>query len=569
MFDSLPYTAQETLGWTWSDFEPYYSDLAERTLNDSNVTEYLRDWTRIAEIASETHSRLSVATTRNTADQDAEKRFHAFLENVFPKLEEVDHRLKSKLLEVNSAPDGFELSLKKMRADTEIFRESNLPLMTEEQKLDIEYDKIIGAQTVEWEGKEVTVTQLRPVYQDTSRDRREAAWRLSAERQMQDTGSITELWKRFLSVRLHMANNADFPDYRSYRWKEWHRFDYSPEDCKAFHKAIEETAVPAARRICERRKELLGLDSLRPWDMNVDPHGRPPLKPFEDVTELKEKTLEIFRSVGSTFGDYFKIMMDEDLLDLENRKNKAPGGYCTGYAAVKRPFIFMNAVGIHDDVQTLLHESGHCFHSFETARLPYIHQRSVGLEFSEVASMAMELLAAPYLEESLGGFYDKADANRALAEHLEDAVLFWPYMAVVDAFQHWVYENPAEAEYPEKCDEAWSQTWDRFIPWIDWSGLEEVKRTGWHRKLHIFVVPFYYVEYGLAQLGAVQVWGESLNDPTEAVKNYRHALSLGGTVDIPDLFAAAGAKFAFDAETLGRAVSLMERHAEQLNEEFE
>jgi oligoendopeptidase F len=243
---------------------------------------------------------------------------------------------------------------------------------------------------------------------------------------------------------------------------------------------------------------------------------------------------------------------------LDNRKGKGPGGYCTNFPIERIPFIFMNAVHTHNDVQTLLHEGGHAFHVFECAHQPYIQQNDYPIEFAEVASMSMELLAARYLPASEGGYYSDADAARARIEHLEDLILFWPYMTVVDAFQHWVYTHPADAEDPNKCDAKWGELWDRFVPGIDYSGLEDVKMTGWHRKLHIFRIPFYYVEYGLAQLGAVQVYANSLKDHKGAVANYRKALSLGGTATLPDLFKTAGAKFAFDADTLKMAVDVIE-----------
>jgi len=257
-------------------------------------------------------------------------------------------------------------------------------------------------------------------------------------------------------------------------------------------------------------------------------------------------------------------MARESLLDLDNRKNKAPGGYCASFPMSKRPFIFMNAVGLHDDLQTMLHESGHAFHNFERDALTYSQQRQIGLEFAEVASMSMELLAAPYLAAREGGVYSDADARRARVEHLESDILFWPYMAVVDTFQHWVYAHPSDAADPSKCDAQWAVQWDRFMGGVDWGGLDEEMVTGWHRKLHIHQVPFYYVEYGLAQLGAVQVWANALRDQAGAVARYRRALALGGTAALPQLFAAAGAKFAFDTATLGRYVDLMERTIEEL-----
>ena len=283
------------------------------------------------------------------------------------------------------------------------------------------------------------------------------------------------------------------------------------------------------------------------------------------IEELNERTQAVFDQVDQTLGGYFKIMRGEDLLDLDNRKGKAPGGYCTYYPVIKRPFIFMNSVGLHDDVQTMLHEGGHAFHAFEASNLPYFHQEDVPIEFCEVASMGMELLAAPYLTKDKGGFYDPKDAARARIEHLEGIIAFWPYMAVVDAFQHWVYENVDDAHDAAKCDAKWAALWDRFMKGIDYTDLEEIKATGWHRKLHIYQVPFYYIEYGLAQLGAVQIFGNAREDQAKAVEAYRKALALGGTVTLPELFEAAGVRFAFDAETLGKAVALVEQTIDELS----
>jgi oligoendopeptidase F len=276
------------------------------------------------------------------------------------------------------------------------------------------------------------------------------------------------------------------------------------------------------------------------------------------VQQLIDGTATIFNQVDPELGAYYATMRDEGLLDLANRKNKAPGGYCTGFPAAKRPFIFMNAVGLHDNVQTMLHEAGHAFHAFESFKLPYIQQQDAPMEFAEVASMAMELLAAPNLSADRGGFYSEADANRARAEHLEGIIRFWPYMAVVASFQHWAYTHPDDAADPANCDAAWSDLWGRFMVGIDVSGLEDWVATGWHRKLHIYHVPFYYIEYGLAQLGAVQVWANALDDHAASLARYRAALRLGNTATLPELFAAAGARFAFDSDTLGRAVALVE-----------
>ena len=564
MFRSLPPNTETLMQWGWKDFQDYYQELNNRSLNAGSLVEWIIDWSRLSECLDELYNRLYVATTQNTANAAAENRLHTFLDQVFPPAMAAEQALKEKLLASRLEPDGFAIPLRNMRTEAALFRQANLPLLAEEQKMAGEYDKIIGAQTLPWEGKEVTISQLRPVYFDPDRARRERAWRLSAARQLADRGAINALWQKFMALRQRVAANAGLPDYRSYRWQQMLRFDYTPADCRQFQDAIQKVVVPAAMRIYERRRKHLGLDMLRPWDLDVNPLSLPPLAPFKDVAELKSKTSSIFHHVDPQLGANFDLMLKEELLDLENRKNKAPGAYCTQLATLHRPFIFENAVGLHDDVQTLLHESGHAFHVFESAALPYYQQHTVGMEFAEVASMSMELLASPYLTSAYGGFYTEKEAARARVEHLENNILFWPYMAIVDAFQHWVYENPTKASDPAQCDACWMDLWQRFRPGVDWRGFEDVVATGWHRKLHIHTQPFYYVEYGLAQLGAVQVWGNALKDQAKSVANYRKALALGGTVPLPKLFETAGARFSFDAGTLQAAVDLMDSVIGQL-----
>jgi oligoendopeptidase F len=575
MLKNLPITPQEIIAWTWSEIEPYYKDLEIRPLSATNVDDWLADWSSVGERLEEMYSRLSVATSINTADKEADARMNTFLDGIFPNVMAAEQKLKEKLLASKLEPNGFEIPLRNMRAEADLFRETNLALLADQQKLAIEYDKIYGAQTVNWEGEEITLTRLAMNFQQPDRARREKAWHLKAERQLSDRKAINGLWLKFMEVRARIAKNADKPSYREYTWVQKLRFDYAPEDCKSFAAAIEQVVVPAATHIYQKRKQALGLDTLRPWDL-VDgwysrptpAAGIPQLKPFASIDELKSKTSAIFHQVDPVLGGYFDSLVAEGLTDLDNRKNKAPGAYCTSYTSIRKPFIFVNAVGTHDDVMTTLHESGHSFHIFETAKIPYIHQLAVPMEFAEVASMGMELLASPYLSKASGGFYSDAEAARARIEHLEGMILFWPFMATVDSFQQWVYENPKEGADPAACDNKWGELWDRFIPGVDYSGLEEVKVTGWHRKLHIHQVPFYYVEYGLAQLGAVQIFGNARTDQASAVAAYRKALSLGGMVTLPELFATAKAKFAFDAPTVKKAVDLMETVVKGLEKEI-
>lgn len=576
MFDSLPRDARSLLDWSWARFEPFYADLSARRLNAETATAWLSGWSRISALVAETRARLSVAYTQDTTDTAAEARYMRFIETIQPAAEAADQKLREKLLACGLEPEGMAIPLRNMRARADLFRGANLPLQAEEGKLRTQYDKIVGAQTVVWEGREIPLPQLQPVLQDADRGRREQAWRLARARQLADRDRLNALWRSLLGLRTRIAANADCATYRDYAWRSMLRFDYTPDDCARFQKAIEEVCVPAANRVYERCRSRLGVASLRPWDLTdglfgrpVDAAGHRPLRPFEDGQALVRGGAAILNQVDSVLGAHFGTMVTEGLLDLDNRAGKAPGGYCTSFPAARRPFIFMNAVGLHRDVQTLLHEAGHAFHVFEKSQLRHFHQLATPMEFNEVASMAMELLAAPYLTADHGGFYSPADAARARREHLEDMLLFWPYMAVVDAFQHWVYAHVELATDAARCDDRWRALWARYIPAIDWSGLGAEIETGWHRKLHIFQAPFYYVEYGLAALGAVQIWRSAISDPAAAVARYRRALALGGTAALPELYDAAGARFAFDAETLGEAVTLIERTVAELDAAIE
>ncbi len=556
---TLPATSEEILDWSWEDYAPHYESLAAAELNEDGIGDWLQRWSDLVEVLSEVGTRMHIATTVDTTDEIARDTYHKFLEDVGEPAQAAEQQLKERLLASGLEPEGFTVQLRAIRAEAELFCEANLPLFTESKKLANRYDDIIGAQSIEWDGEEKTLTQLQPVMLETDRERREAVWRLAAERRLADRDAINNIWKELLEVRCKIAANANCADFREFCWKALQRFDYSPDDCLEFHDAIADVALPAAGRILEQRRELLNVGDLRPWDLAVDAQGRDPLTPFGNVAELEAGCERIFNAVAPELGAKFSTMREGGLLDLGNRKGKAPGGYCTEYHRQRLPFIFMNAVGVHGDVQTLLHEGGHAFHVFESARLPYAMQREVGMEFAEVASMAMELLAAPYLAKDEGGFYSKEEAARARCEHLERSLLFWPYMAVVDGFQHWAYTHPKAAAQPAKCDAAWRELWLRFHPHLDWDEFDDYIGTGWHNKLHLYHVPFYYVEYGMAQLGSVQVWSNALHDQEQAVTDYRRALALGATVTLPELYAAAGGRFAFDTEPLGNAVSLMER----------
>lgn len=557
MFDQLPQTPETAFDWTWDDYAPYYNNLLERDLNAETVADWLADFSRVSELVIEVEVVLYTAKAANTADTIAKKRFFALLE-VMEKIESAANKLQQKLLDSGLEPEGFEIPLREMRGDVALFREENLPLITELQKLGDSYDEISGAQTVQWKGQELTVTQARAKLNDPNRQVRQQIWEASYRRQMEDVPALNELWVQMFEMRQQVTANADKADFRDYVWQARHRFDYTPDDNMQFLKSIRETVVPAMTRMLERRKRLLKLDTLRPWDMMVDPTGETPLTPFKTADQLIAGGRRIFDALNADLAAYYASMQAKNLLDLDNRANKAPGGYCAPLPVSKESIIFMNAVGIHDNVQTLLHEAGHAFHNYASYHLPYVQQQDYPTEFAEVASMAMELLAAPNLNVSKGGFYTERDAARARTEHLESCIYFWCYMSVVDSFQHWAYTHPADAVDTDKCDAQWANLWDTYLPGVDWSGHEDIKATGWQRKLHIYHIPFYYLEYGLAQMGAGQVWRNSLTDYDGALQAYRYGLSLGNTRKLPELFEAAGAKLAFDTETLGEVVELFE-----------
>ncbi len=557
MFETLPTSTLEIMDWNWEQIQPYFDDLAARSLSSETLKQWMHDYTRLGDTLSEVYTRLYLKMVQDTNDETASERLNRFLETVFVEAQPLHHALQQKIADSGLHIDDFELPLKRIKASIALFRTENIPLLLQQEKLGQDYDAIIAAQTIEWNGQEVTLPQMTTVLQSNDRAEREQAWRLMLNRQLEDRTALNELWGKFLETRLQIAQNAGFDNYRDYQWQNMTRFDYTPQDCMNFHAAIAEVVVPVAQHYYERRQAQLGLDSLRPWDVDVDPLARKPLRPFQNTSEFMAGAGQIFHHVDPVLGSYFDDLYRNDLLDLDNRKGKAPGGFCTTLEVVQKPFIFMNAVGVHDDLQTMLHEGGHAFHAYESLQWPYSDQREPPMEFAEVASMAMELLAMPYLNKATSGFYESADAKRAQVEHLESIVYFWPYMSVVDSFQHWVYTNPELAKDTTNCDEMWGSLWQRFMRGIDWQGLEVEMMTGWHRKLHIFQAPFYYIEYGIAQLGAVQVWRNALQDQSQAIANYRKALKLGGTADLPTLYATAGASFSFEAGVLREAVNLI------------
>ncbi|MFQ5398249.1 MAG: M3 family oligoendopeptidase [Anaerolineae bacterium] len=566
-FPAMPSTVDEINPREWETFRPYFEELQQRPLSQEGMRRWLEDWSKLSELIWEAGAMIYIEKSLDTTDAEREQAFLDFIDQVQPKAQVADQALKERLLANEAAVNGMsdmKLVLRNIRNETDLFRENNIPLLTELAKLDNEYDKATGGLKADWDGEEKNLSQLTLFLREKDRAVRTRAWKTIMALWLEKRETLNKIYANMLALRRQVAANAGLPNYRAYAFRDKGRFDYTPEDCFTFHDAIEKVVVPAALRIYDKKRTRLHLDALRPWDVEVDASDAPPLQPYQKQEQLITGAQRMFKNVDPELGSHFSVMAAEKLLDLDTRQGKALGGYCSTLPLRKRPFIFMNGVGIHDNVQTLLHEAGHAFHVFETASLPLVWHLDAPMEFCEVASMAMELLAAPYLTRDQGGFYTESEAARARIEHLEGIILFLPYMAVVDAFQHWVYTHADEAMDAANCDAAWDKLWARFMPGVSWEGYEDSRMTGWHRKPHIFGSPFYYIEYGMAQVGALQVWRNSLKDQASALAAYRRALSLGGTRTLPELFAAAGAEFRFDSEMLTDLVALVEKAVDEL-----
>ncbi|MEP7175405.1 MAG: M3 family oligoendopeptidase [Gemmatimonadales bacterium] len=547
---------------TWDDVRPYYEDLAERPLDESTVDEWLRAWSRLEELVTEAAAQAMIAYTIDTSHPEKEKDHLRFSTDILPKAEERSVELARRFVALGHSTPELVTTLARFRTSIEIFREANVPLFSELELLSARYQRITGSMTVEWEGKERPLPQLQPFLKSADRSVRERAFRAATQPYIEERGSLAGLFDRMLELRQRVARNAGFANYRDYVFPAKYRFDYSPADCERFHEAVERAVTPAVTRVLEHRRRRLGLDVLRPWDLAVDPERESPLRPFETVDEFVGKARQVFDRVDPILGRQFQTMIDERLLDLDSRKGKAPGGYCETLHFRGRPFIFMNAVGLVDDVMTLLHEAGHAFHAFASHRQPLIWQRHPGSEAAELASMSMELLASPHLAEPVG-YFTPEDHRGAWLEHLEDILLSLVHIASVDAFQTWIYTS-SDGGDAEARDQAWLRIRSRFERGVDWTGLERERVARWYRQLHIFMYPFYYIEYGIAQIGALQIWRNSLNDPRGAVASYREALALGAIRSLPEMYRAAGAKLSFDASLIGELVQLVEEKIDQI-----
>lgn len=536
-----------------AELEKLFDQLeAKPAKSKAEVEKWLEHESELLSAINEEQALRYIRMTCQTDDPVREKAHLDFIENVEPVVKLRAFQLDRKYL---ASPSRKQLELgrfavldRRKENNVSIFREENVELEKDDAKIGQRYQKVTGGWTVTYNGEERTMQQMAKFLEDPDRSVREKTWLLAEERRFRDHEVLNQVYDELLGLRARIAENAGFDNFRDFMFRRLNRFDYTPGDCFSFHEAVEKHIVPLARELDEERRRKLNVDPLRPWDMAVDPDNRPPLRPFKDSGELLQKSVAVFDKVDPELGRDFRRMTELNLLDLDSRKGKAPGGYNYEMAEVRLPFIFMNSVGREGDMRTLLHESGHAFQVFAT-RDKNLHFQlrgeNVPSEIAEVASQAMELLAGEKLE---GTFYNKADYSRSRREHLISWVKLLPWVATIDAFQHWVYTHPGHS-VPDR-EEVWVSLKERFGGSDSWEGYERYWRSRWQRQLHLYLVPFYYIEYGISLLGALGVWYNYRKDPAKAVKKYMEALALGGSKPLPKLFQTAGVSFDFGPKTV-------------------
>lgn len=548
----------------WETLEPYFQDLLARPLETQQALEqWLKDMSELEAVISEDACWRQIRMTCDTENKTLEEAFNFFCLEIQPRIQPYADKLNRKLVE-NPLTNNLDTSkyftyLRSVKKSIDLFREENIPIQAELSVLQQQFGVISGKMTVEVDGKEYTLQQAAKFLEKDDRKLRESVYHKINDRRLQDKDALNDLFKKLVEKRNSLAANAGFENYRDYKFKELGRFDYTPEDCFQFHQSVKEHIMPLVDTIYANKKKQLQLDVLKPWDLEAQPPGLQPLQPFKTGEELLQKTISCFEKLRPFFADCLRQMKDMQHLDLDSRKGKAPGGYNCPLAESGAPFIFMNAAGQMSDVTTMVHEGGHAVHSFLAHPLELSSFKEYPMEIAEVASMAMELFTLDYLDV----FLDKpTDIKRAKERQLERVLTIFPWIATIDKFQHWVYQNP---DYTEAAiTAAWTEILHEFSSGVvDFSGLEKYRASGWQRQLHLFEVPFYYIEYGIAQLGAIGMWMQFKNDKEKALDNYMAALKLGGTRTLPELYAAAGLSFDFSPNHIRELMTFVRKEYEE------
>lgn len=534
---------------SWETIEPYYKNLLERQLKSiSDLKTWLQNWSELEAIVSEDYAWRYIKMTCDTFNEKLLQDYTFFIEEIEPKIAPLSNQLQKKLIDCNFIneldKDSYFVFIRGIRKSLELFREANIPLNTEINNESQKYGAISSAQTIENNGEQITLQKAASLLKSTNRNLREEVYRKIQERKNQDEKALNDLYSKLINLRNQVAKNAGFSNYRDYKFEDLGRFDYTPQDCYNFHAAIAEVIVPINRELELERKEKLNYDAYRPWDTEFDINGREPLKPFATGAELTDKTISCFQSIDPFFSDCIATMRELGHLDLESRVGKAPGGYNYPLYESGAPFIFMNAVGTLKDVVTMVHEGGHAVHSFLCNPLELTDFKGTPSEVAELASMSMELIS---MEHWASFFADKEELRIAKKEQLEKILKTLPWIACIDKFQHWVYLNP-EHSIEERYNEWMKITKEFGTGVVDYTGFEFAQQRSWQGQLHLYEVPFYYIEYGMAQLGAIAVWRNYKKDPAKALEQYKNALKLGYTRTIPEIYETAGIRFDFSVD---------------------
>lgn len=529
----------------WADIEPYYTQLQQRELNSAaDLKQLLADRSELDKIVEEDYRWRYVRQTCDTENKAYTEAYEKFLTDILPHLMKVGNDLNQKIAgspffaELDA--DRFFVYKRSLKSALELFREANIPLKQQEQLRAQEYGQAIGAMTIEHEGKEYTLPQAGKFLQNPDRALRQSIFEKINARRLQDKDKLNALFDDLIKLRHQIALNAGFANFRDYKLAELGRFDYGVAECEQFHESIKATVVPLLNQLHETRKQQLGVDSLKPYDTDVDPSGKPALSPYQTEAEFTEKSIACLDRVDRFFADCISIMHNMKYLDLSSRKGKAPGGYNMEMPEIGVPFIFMNGAGTQRDLETMVHEAGHAVHSFLIRDLEYNFDQDITSEIAELASMSMELLTHDGLKE----FYSDDDRTRAITTHLQGIISSLVWIALIDKFQHWIYTHPGHSA--EEREQTWVTLYTEFSSAVvDWSGYENFRAAMWQKQLHLFEVPFYYIEYGIAQLGALGVFRNFKKEPNQAVENYKNALKLGYTRPLPELYKTAGVPFDF------------------------
>ena len=552
---------------SFESVEKYLNLLLDRKLDSTEaLRQWLKDKSELEAVLEEDMAWRYIRMSIDTANEAFQKAYTFFVTEIQPKLAPIDDALNKKFITCPfhaelAKEEAFAIHIRSVKSQLELYREENISIQAFLAEKTQEFGAISGAQSIEHDGKSITMQKAGLFLKEQDEPLRKSVFEKMAERRAADITVLDDLFDTLIEKRTELSKNAGFENYRDYKFKEMGRFDYTKESCFEFHDSVEKHIVPLVKKIQKERLSKMNKDQFRPWDTAVNAEGKAPLKPFETGQEMLDGTIAVFEKINPEFSGFLKKMEEIKHFDLESKPGKAPGGYNYPLYETGAPFIFMNAVGSQGDLSTMIHEGGHAIHSFLTHELELTAFKSFPSEIAELASMSMELLTMQYWDEF---YHETDDLKRAKKEQLQGTITILPWIAQIDAFQHWIYEN-----YDHTASERtayWMELNKRFgTGLVDWTGYEGTLASSWQRQMHLFEVPFYYIEYGIAQLGAIGVWKNSKTDFKKAVDNYRAALRLGYTQSMPKVYAKAGIDFNFSGDHICMLADFVELELEKLD----